>query len=132
MTQGYTNADWQARFTDPESTYTPAQVFTAEDDIKTDSNTVLTGQDLSFGTIVALNGANKLVPWDPDTAAVAQPVGVLAADMDTSGGDAEAPIYVGGCFNPDVLTWPASLTTFKARRDALMEANVGFRVKRLL
>jgi len=134
MPQGYDNTDWQAGFNDPEETYTPTQLFTAEDEIKTSAGTVLTGQVLAFGTILAFSTAdNKLVPWDPAVPATAQPVGVLAAAIDTTNpaGDREAPFYEGGCFNPDLLVWPAALDTWAERNAALRQAGAPFRVKRL-
>ena len=131
---GYEDADWKAGAT-AEGSFSPTQLFTAEDEIKTGAATVLTGQDLDFGTIVAFDAADKLVPWDP--AAVdseAQPVGVLAAAINTTSpaGDRMAPFYEGGCFNPDLLIWPAALNTFAERNAALRKAAAPFRVKRLL
>ena len=150
--QGYENADWQTSGIDSEGSYSPTQLFTAEDEIKTGAATVLTGLDLAVLTIVAFNAAGKLVQWDP-TATVAvsggatsqtapapqsYPVGVLATAMNTTSGgpagagDRMAPFYEGGCFNPDLLVWPASLDTFAERNSALRQARAPFRVKRLL
>lgn len=147
---GYENADWQAAATD-EGSFSPTQLFTAEDEIKTKPAMVLTGLTLAFGTIVAYDAADKIVQWDPtatvavvggaldQTAAAPQskPVGVLATAINTSAipgpaGDRHAEIYVGGCFNPDLLIWPASLDTYLERAAALDKAGAPFRVKRLL
>lgn len=149
---GYENADWAAQGITLEGSQTATQLFTAEDEIKTKPALVLTNQNLAFGTIVAFNAANKIVPWDPtDTVAVvggatdqtavgpeAKPVGVLATAINTTSGgpagagDRSAEIYVGGCFNPDLLVWPASLDTWLERNAALDAAGAPFRVKRLL
>lgn len=131
---GYENADWQAAAKD-EGSFSPTQLFTAEDEIKTKPAMVLTGQNLVFGLIVAYNTADKIVPWDPtQTDSRAQPVGVIATAINTTSpaGDRHAEIYVGGCFNPDLLTWPASLDTYLERAAALDKAGAPFRVKRLL
>lgn len=144
---GYENADWQAGMTD-EGSSTPTQLFTAEDEIKTKPALFLTGQNLAFGTIVAYNAADKIVPWDPAaTVAVAggatdqigpapqsKPVGVVATALNTTtpSGDRHGEIYVGGCFNPDLLIWPAALDTYLERAAALDKAGAPFRVKRLL
>lgn len=144
---GYENADWQAAATD-EGSFSPTQLFTAEDEIKTKPALVLTGQNLAFGTIVAYNAADKIVPWDPAaTVAVvggatsqtapapqSKPVGVIATAINTTSpsGDRHAEIYVGGCFNPDLLIWPAALDTYLERAAALDKAGAPFRVKRLL
>lgn len=139
MPEGYSNTDWLAGANNAEGTYNPFQLFTAEDEIKTGAATVLTGQVMAVLTIVAFDAANKLVPWDP--AAVdteAQPVGIMACDVNTGAGaggtnaDTILPFYEGGCFNPDVLVWPAALDTFAERNAALRAAGAPFRVKRLL
>jgi hypothetical protein len=131
---GYADENWKAGAT-AEGSFSPTQLFTAEDEIKTVSVMFLTGQDLDVGTIVALDAADKAVPWDP--AAVdseAQPVGVVAVHMDTTtvAGDAMGEIWEGGCFNPDLLIWPAALNTFAERNAALRKVAAPFRVKRLL
>jgi hypothetical protein len=134
MADGYTNADWAAQGNTLEGQYTPTQLFTAEDEIKTKPALVLTGQDLAFGTIVAFDAANKIVPWDPAALdSEAKPVGVLATAINTTSpaGDRNAEIYVGGCFNPDLLVWPAALDTWLERNAALDVAGAPFRVKRL-
>lgn len=132
---GYENANWQAA-TQSEGSFTPTQLFTAEDEIKTQPAIVLTGQNLAFGTIVAYNAADKIVPWAPAASdATAQPVGVLATAINTTtpeAGDRHAEIYVGGCFNPELLIWPAALDTYAERAAALNKAAAPFRVKRLL
>ena len=145
---GYENADWAAGGITDEDSFAPTQLFTAEDDIKTTPALALTGQTLAFGTIVAFNAANKLVPWDPTAtvavaggaesqtapAAQSKPVGIIATAINTSSpsGDRSTEIYVGGCFNPDLLIWPASLDTWLERDAALRVAGAPFRVKRLL
>lgn len=139
MPEGYSNADWLANANHAEGSYSPTQLFTAEDDIKTGAATVLTGQVMAVLTIVAFNAANKLVPWAPAAMdSTAKPVGVMACDVNTgaaNGGtnaDTILPFYEGGCFNPDLLVWPAALDTYLERNAALRAANAPFRVKRLL
>lgn len=134
MVKGYENSDWKAG-ADPEGSWSPTQLFTSEDDIKTAPVVVLTGQDLAFGTIVALDAAGKAVPWNPAGAdSTAQPVGIIATPINTidPAGDRHAEIYEGGCFNPDLLIWPADLDTYLERNAALRKAGAPFRVKRLL
>lgn len=134
MPEGYSNADWLVNANHTEGSYLPFQLFTSEDDIKTGAATVLTGQVMAVFTIVEFDVANKLVPW----AGVNQPAGIMACDVNTgaaNGGtnaDTILPFYEGGCFNPDVLVWPAALDTFAERNAALRKAGAPFRVKRLL
>lgn len=132
---GYEDGDWKAAGITLEGQSRPTQLFTAEDEIKTKPALVLTGQNLGFGTIVAFDAANKIVPWDPtQTDSRLQPVGIIATAINTTSpsGDRQAEIYVGGCFNPDLLIWPASLDTWLERNAALDVAHAPFRVKRLL
>lgn len=129
MVKGYENEDWKAAAAD-EGSFSPTQLFTAEDEIKTAPVVVLTGQNLAFGTIVEMDAADKVIPW----AGVNQPVGVIATAINTTdpAGDRHAEIYEGGCFNPDLLVWPAALDTYLERNSALRKAGAPFRVKRLL
>lgn len=148
--QGYEDIDWKAG-AQAEGSFAPTQLFTAEDEIKTKPAMVLTGLNLAFGTIVAYNAADKIVAWAPAaTVAVvggaasqtapapeSKPVGVLATAINTTAspgpaGDRHAEIYVGGCFNPDLLIWPAALDTYLERAAALDKGGAPFRVKRLL
>ena len=133
MPEGYSNIDWQAQNA-AEGSFSPFQLFTAEDDIKTGAATVLTGQIMAVLTIVMFNVADKLVPWD----GVAQPAGVMACDVNTGntlGGtnaDTILPFYEGACFNPAALVWPVALNNFNLRNAALRKTGATFRVKRLL
>lgn len=134
--EGYSNQDWLAGNA-AEGSYSPTQLFTAEDEIKTNAALVLTGLNLAVLTIVAFNAAGKLVQWDPaqnDERAV--PVGVLAADANTTNpaGDAFRPYYQSACFNPDLLVWPAGLAdaSHGEKQAALASAGAPFRVKHLL
>lgn len=149
--EGYSNTDWRAGAAS-EGSYSPTQLFTAEDEIKTAAALYKTGQIIAVLTILAKDATGDLVPWDPtNTDAVAGgatsqigpapesiPVGIAAADMNTgnTGGgynaDTFGPYYVGGCFNPDLLVWPAGLTTHALRLAALEQFRAPFRVKHLL
>lgn len=140
--EGYSNEDWMAQGVTLEGSYSPTQLFTAEDDIKTAAGTFASGNDVAVLTILARNTADQLVPWDPaavdpDTVE-ATPVGVAAADMDTSAtgynGATMGPYYVQACFNPDLLVWPAGLAaaTHEEKSAALEAAGAPFRVKHLL
>lgn len=152
MVDGYSNDEWLAQGNTLEGSHSPTQLFTAEDEIKTAAALYKTGQDIAVLTILAKDATGDLVPWNPDaTAAVtggaasqtepgaaAYPVGVAAADMDTTSGgynaDTYGPYYVSACFNPDLLVWPASLASasYEAKMAALEKWRAPFRIKRLL
>lgn len=136
--EGYSNQDWRAGAV-AEGSYSPTQLFTAEDDIKTNAGLVKAGQVLAVLTIVAVDADDLIVPWVPGAVdTTANPIGVLACDMNTgaaNGGynaNTYAPYYEGACFNPDLLVWPAGLATYEERKMALANARANFRVKRLL
>ena len=140
--EGYSNEDWMAQGVTLEGSYSPTQLFTAEDDIKTAAGTFAAGNDVAVLTILARNADDELVQWDPTAVdadvSEATPVGVAAADMDTSATGYNAavmgPYYVQACFNPDLLVWPAGLAagTHEEKSAALEKAGAPFRVKHLL
>lgn len=151
--EGYSNEDWVAG-TAAEGSYSPTQLFTAEDDIKSAAGLYKTGVNFAVLTILAKDASGDLVKWDPTATAdvvggaidqtapgpEAIPVGIAAADMNctnTGGGynaDTMGPYYCGGCFNPDLLVWPAGLTasSHALKAAALEAAGAPFRVKHLL
>lgn len=141
MVEGYSNADWIAQGNTLEGQFSPTQLFTAEDDIKTAAALYKTGQIVAVLTILAKDATGDLVPWAPAAEDVtAVPVGVAAADMNTgntNGGynaDTYGPYYVSACFNPALLVWPAALAaaSYEAKLAALEQAGAPFRIKRLL
>ncbi len=87
----------------------------------TTTETVLTSQNLAARTVVGFDAAGKLVPAvmgsvDPEDDV--QAIGVLMITVNSTGGDKQAEVYRGGCFNPDLLVWPASYDTAEKRRKA--------------
>ena len=70
--------------------------------------TVLTSLTLAALSVVGFNGAGKVVM--ADNGAV-KAVGVLVYATDTTGGEAVASVYRGGCLNPDLLVWDAAYST---------------------
>lgn len=67
---------------------------------------------LAARTVVALNASGHIVAAEADNDPKA--IGILAYAVDTTGiaaGVADAEVYRGGCFNPDLLVWPASFNT---------------------
>lgn len=137
--EGYSNADWIAGGITDEGSYSPTQLFTAEDDIKTNAAPYAANQNVAVLTILAQNAAGALVPWAPAaTDGTEKVVGVAAADMNTTSTGYNAatygPFYEQACFNPDLLVWPASLAsaTHLVKAAALRAADAPFRVKHLL
>lgn len=151
--EGYSNEDWIAGMTD-EASFSPTQLFTAEDEIKTSAALYKTNQTIAVLTILAKDATGDLVPWNPAATAdvvggavdqteagpEAIPVGVAAADMNTTnanGGynaDTYGPYYVSACFNPDLLVWPAANASdsYEEKMALLEKFGAPFRIKRLL
>lgn len=149
---GYSNTDWQAAGITDEASFTPTQLFTAEDEIKTADALYKTNINFAVLTILAKDSTDDLVKWDPtatvavtggassqtEPAPQAYPVGVAAVDMDTTNtgfnADTRGPYYVSACFNPDLLVWPAGLASasYDAKLAALEKWRAPFRIKRLL
>lgn len=84
----------------------------------TTTETVLTNQNLAARTVVGFNAAGKLVPAVLGGGSPIQAIGVLMIAVNSTGGDKQAEVYRGGCFNPDLLVWPASYDTAEKRRKA--------------
>ena len=150
--EGYSNTDWLAGGITNEATFSPTQLFTAEDDVKSAAALYKTGVNFAVLTILAKDSTGDLVKWDPtatvavtggatsqtEPAPQAFPVGIAAADMNCTNtgynADTMGPYYRGGCFNPDLLVWPAGLASAShaLKAAALEKWGAPFRVKHLL
>jgi len=122
-------------------TYTPSQLFAGDADIRTLDGTVLDGQTLVAGQVIALNSAGKIVAHDPtsvvdadasgDTVNIAtstaKAVGIMAHDAAPSGADGTGTYYIAGCFNIAKLTFHASLNTTLLKQQALAGTPISVR-----
>jgi hypothetical protein len=93
----------------------------------TDIRTILTGQNLTRGTVLAKDSANdsKLVAVDSssETSSIKDPICILAEDVDTSAGDANGLVYLSGAFNQNQLTFGGT-DAADDHRDALRDLNI--------
>jgi len=136
---GYEDADWKAGITN-EGSFSPTQLFTGDDPVHGQPFDVADGQVLAVGTIVSFNAAGAIIPWDPANAVTLPAalndisVGVLAQSINTDTGPfpAQAHVWLTGCFNPDLLIWPAVINTWPERNAAIIASGARFRCKRLL
>lgn len=105
-------------------TYAPDRLIAGDAKVITGSGTILAGQSLTRGTVLARDSANgdKLVPVDSasETASIKAPIAILAQDTDTTAGDAVAPLYLSGEFNEGALTFGGT-DTAADHRDALRD-----------
>lgn len=107
--------------------YTPTNLFGGEADIITNSYVVAAGITLAANAVLAINGSNELVEWVPaagDSTAVA--IGISCEAIDTTGGAAEQPVYIGGAFNTDAIQWPAGATDAQ-KLNAFINTNITHR-----
>lgn len=83
----------------------------------TDQHVFAPSQTIAALTPVGLDGNGRLVPAVSGTTAA---IGITVIDVTSPAGTnyVAAPIYRGGCFNIDRLTWPASYDTAAKRRAA--------------
>lgn len=107
-----------------EGTYTPSQLILGGD-VRTQNGTVVSGQDLVAGQVVALDSSGKIITHNPgavtdaDASAdtvnipttVAKAVGIMCSDVDATGGDTAGTYYVSGEFNIAALTFHADSNT---------------------
>lgn len=136
---GYENADWKAGTAD-EGSHLPTQLRTGDDPVHGQPFAVADGLNLAFGTIVSFNAAGEIIAWDPANAVTLPAalndiaVGVLATAINTDTGayPAQAHVWLTGCFNPDLLIWPALINTWAERNAAIIASGAKFRCKRLL
>jgi hypothetical protein len=91
----------------------------------TDTGTILTGQDLSRGTLLGkITSGGKLQACDHTASDGSEtPYAVLAADIDTTGGDATGLFIDFGCFDPAKMTFGGS-TAIADVKDAMKSANL--------
>ena len=110
--------------------YTPNQLFSGEMDIVTGPRTIATGQVLAQFTVMGRRSSDghliAHVPTATDGSQNATSILMHAVDTSGTGLNAPAPceVYLGGCFNPDMLVWHASLTTNIQRSTVFDRTNI--------
>lgn len=108
-------------------TYTPDNLIAGGFPIATGDGTILAGQILTRGTVVAKDSgnANKLVIVDSasGTPSIQAPHAVLGEDVDATAGDVLAPLYISGEFNEDALAFGGA-DDVDTHRDALRDLSI--------
>lgn len=88
-------------------THTPEELFTGSFPRHTAPQTIAAGQTLAALSVlgrVTASGEFKLsLAAANDGSEV--PVAILLAALDTTGGAAPGPVYLAGCFNPELLVY---------------------------
>lgn len=108
-------------------TYSPDNLIAGTFPIADGDGTILTGQTLVRGTVLAKDSGNadKLVVVDTANAlaSIKLPHSILAEDVDASAGDVVAPVYLAGEFNEDSLVFGGT-DTADTHRDALRDLSI--------
>lgn len=83
------------------TTYTPKNLIASDYPLMTEPEIIKSGQVLTAGALLGRETATGKLVLSVKAAAdgTENPVGVLATDMDTTGGDVEGPVYKSGVFH---------------------------------
>jgi hypothetical protein len=100
-----------------EGTYTPDGLIAGDFPIRTRKAVLASGQSLARGALLGVITADGKVTLSASAAADGSQVPncLLAEDIDASGGDAEAVVYIAGDFNANALTLGAGHTIASVR-----------------
>jgi hypothetical protein len=120
--------DYALAGNDTFGTYSPNQWITGEMDIVTGPGRIAAGLVLDKYTVLARSTTGQYVPLDTTqtdgrqlaAAVLMHAINTTAAQATTPNGfvlganpggavDTLTEVYLGGCFNPDLAVWPASL-----------------------
>lgn len=114
--------------TETEST-TVSNLITGDQDIVTLPGTVITGQNLAAGAVVGRIAASGKLTIAALGASDGSQVayGILAHAVDATSADKAGVVYVGGCFNPDALTWGGTFDTALKKSLAFDGSNITLR-----
>jgi len=106
-------------------TYTPDRLIAGDYPLVTDEATILAGQTLSRGALlgkITASGKYQLCDSAASDGSEA-PQAILAEDVDASGGDTVAPVYLSGAFNENAVIFGGS-DDADTHRAALRDLNI--------
>lgn len=110
-------------------TYSPDDMLANSEGVKTDTGTLVSGQNLARGAVVGrITASGKFTLCNSGAADGSQtPVAIIAEAMDASGGDKTCQLYTGGCFRDSALTWHGSFTTLLQKKAAFDRTPISIR-----
>lgn len=90
-----------------DGTYTPDALIAGDFPVRTEKATIISGQNLQRGALLGVITASGKYNLSLSAAGDGSntPRAILAEDVDASGGDKEAIVYVSGDFNQDAITY---------------------------
>lgn len=106
-------------------TLTPDKLLANDYPLVTDIVTILTGQNLTRGTLLGkVTATGKYIKCDSAAVDGSQtPVAILSEDCDASAGDKQAVIYLSGAFNQGAVVFGGA-DTAATHRAALRNLNI--------
>lgn len=107
-------------------TFTPDGLIAADYPLVTDIVTVLSGENLTRGTVlgkITASGKHVIVNSAGTDDGRRAPVAILAEDCDASAADAQALVYLSGAFNENKVVFGGA-DTVATHRAALRDLNI--------
>lgn len=100
-----------------EGTFSPDRLVAGDNDIVTQSITLVSGQNLARGSVLGVITASGKLTLSTSAASNGSqtPFAILAEDCDASGGDKTTLAYIKGTFNEGALTLGSSHTVASIR-----------------
>ncbi|OUL59260.1 head decoration protein [Pseudoalteromonas ulvae] len=91
---------------------THEQYIAGERPVTTNIGTFASGQTVLKRVPVArVTASGELKPWAPSaTDGTQNAIGLTVFDVDATGGATESVYHDSGCFNPELIDWPAGAT----------------------
>ena len=99
--------------------HTVEQLFSGDFPVATQDITVISGQNLAIHTLVGrIAASGKITAWAPAANDGSEVIcGIMTVAVDATAADKAGVMYVSGCFNPDMLVFPAGKTVVDANAD---------------
>ncbi|HEY1035553.1 MAG TPA: head decoration protein [Pseudoxanthomonas sp.] len=114
----------QAGFSN-EGTFTPDDLHAGDFPIRTRKVTLVSGQNLIRGALLGqiTTGGKYTLSASASSDGSQTPKAILADDVNASGGDKDAIVYLSGDFNEDALTYGTGHTAASVR-EGLRDLNI--------
>lgn len=112
----------------PIGSWEPTHLFSGDADVHSDGG--VAGANFPIYTVLAVTAAGLLVPQAPAATDGTEVAMFIALEAGVSG--QKVPYYTSGQFNPDVLVWDASLTTFEQRQAAFRNSPSAIIIKKVI
>lgn len=108
-----------------EGAYTPDSLHAGDFPIRTRKVTLVSGQNLQRGALLGIitTGGKYTLSLSASSDGSQTPKAILAEDVDASGGDKDAVVYIAGDFNETAITYGTAHTADTVR-EGLRDQNI--------